>query len=424
MKHDDRTNWCLWKPLTMLSGRFDFLSLAAVMVVLAGMLAASRQIEAQGLHKISPGDSITVTVRDQSDLSGTFMIDNGGDVVMPVIGSVRLLELTLEEAEKRITDSLADGFVKHPLVFVRLAAARPVHIFGDVRNAGTYPYNYGNVVKTVIAQAGGYASSERLASGPDLLLATERVVVLAANRDKLMIRARRIEAQLQGQRTIQLSKRLSVNDEVVQRLVGEETSLLNLQVSALEEQRYLILSQRPKLEAHNEAIDGQINAENTQAELIRQQIRTYDSLMTKGLGRNSSVIELQLALAVRESNVWRLKAERARVELAILELDAKVQDLEARHKGQLVIDLQDVHQKLFEVEVTLPSAREILAMRLQSMRYSSDGDSIPTVKIVRPLNRSASTLDASETTRIEPGDIIEVRLSGVSKATSATGSSN
>ena len=83
-------------------------------------------------------------------------------------------------AEQRIVERLADGILVNPSVFVRVAELRPVQILGDVRAPGSYPFRYGSMVKSAIAQAGGLGTAERGSAISDLLLADERVRTLGA----------------------------------------------------------------------------------------------------------------------------------------------------------------------------------------------------------------------------------------------------
>src|SRR5262245_9581805 len=50
---------------------------------------------ALGDYRLAPGDRLTVAVYDEPQLSGDFFIDGGGEVLLPVAGSVRISGLRL-----------------------------------------------------------------------------------------------------------------------------------------------------------------------------------------------------------------------------------------------------------------------------------------------------------------------------------------
>jgi Polysaccharide biosynthesis/export protein len=60
--------------------------------------------EESGDYRLSPGDLLHLVVLDQPQLSGEFIVDGGGSVLLPLAGSVRLSGRTLAEAQKIVQD--------------------------------------------------------------------------------------------------------------------------------------------------------------------------------------------------------------------------------------------------------------------------------------------------------------------------------
>ncbi|WP_404379142.1 polysaccharide biosynthesis/export family protein [Caenispirillum salinarum] len=126
--------------------------IAAVLWLLPG----GAEADAARAYRLGASDALRVTVFDEPDLSGTFSVDGGGRLALPLIGEVRVGGLTLEEAEARIVARLADGYLKHPRVALEVANYRPFYILGEVRNPGQYPYAEGMTVMKAVALAGGF----------------------------------------------------------------------------------------------------------------------------------------------------------------------------------------------------------------------------------------------------------------------------
>ena len=117
-----------------------------------GDVQASAKIdeEASGLSKdyrLAPGDRLTIVVYDQPQLSGQFIVDGGGGILLPLAGAVSLSGLTLAEAQKRIQDQFADGVLVQPAVSVRITDYRPIFVTGNVRKPGSYRFIIGVSVK-------------------------------------------------------------------------------------------------------------------------------------------------------------------------------------------------------------------------------------------------------------------------------------
>lgn len=78
----------------------------------------------EGRYRLGAGDGITVIVQRFPDLSFQASINREGNVVVPLVGTVSLQGLTLEQAQAKIRAAL-NRFVVEPSVTVALAAQRP-----------------------------------------------------------------------------------------------------------------------------------------------------------------------------------------------------------------------------------------------------------------------------------------------------------
>src|SRR5579859_240877 len=143
---------------------------------LASPCAADRPSPGRA-YALAPGDRIVVTVFGQQELSGEMTVDGGGDIALPLIGSIAVEGLTPHGCEELIRSKLADGILNSPTVTVRIVEFRPLYIIGQVRAPGAYPFRYGSTVASAIAIAGGYGAGgpQQAAATPDLLAADERL---------------------------------------------------------------------------------------------------------------------------------------------------------------------------------------------------------------------------------------------------------
>ena len=173
-----------------------------------GDVQASANIdeEASGVSKdyrLAPGDRLTIVVYDQPQLSGQFIVDGGGGILLPLAGSVSLSGLTLAEAQKLIQDRFADGVLVQPAVSVRITDYRPIFVTGNVRKPGSYRFIIGQSVKAAIAAAGGEGEPIELnfnGALSDFITAEQRVRQLEGEHAYLLMRKARLEAQRDGQR--------------------------------------------------------------------------------------------------------------------------------------------------------------------------------------------------------------------------------
>ena len=109
-----------------------------------------------GQYRLDSGDVLRVIVFGQERLSGTYTVDDGGSISMPLLPPLGMRGLTVQEAESTIGQALGETLLRNPSVAVEDSTFRPFFILGEVNRPGQYPYVAGMTVETAVAIAGGY----------------------------------------------------------------------------------------------------------------------------------------------------------------------------------------------------------------------------------------------------------------------------
>jgi polysaccharide biosynthesis/export protein len=405
-----------WRPRA--GGLHHWMRAAALLGALAFCVSASAAPQEDShAYRLAPGDRMMVTVFGQPELSGEVPVDGAGTVVLPFIGSVTVKDLTIAECQKAIVDRLADGILTHPSVSVRLSEPRPLYILGDVRLPGAYPFRYGSTVQSAVALAGGFGivESTRGTAVSEFLLADERVRELSFQKQALLIRRARLEAQRNGANTFSSPaipssvENSDIAGDDIADIVVSEKETLESQAAILKAQVNLISSQKPRIENEIAAINGQVVAGKKQLEFIKQEADQYSRLVKQGLGVTNAEMQLKVLEASHESDLWRLSAQVSRLQMEAGELDLKIQEIEASFQKQTIADIQDVRHRLKELDIALISAREIRAVKLQQTSNLPGAESARSITIIRSRNGEATVLQATETMALEPGDVIEIK---------------
>jgi polysaccharide biosynthesis/export protein len=89
-------------------------------------------------YVIGAQDQISITVVDETDLTGKFRVDGDGMFTYPYLGRVAAAGLTLTELQTRLTTKLQNGYVKNPQVRVEMDVykSQSVYVIGKVRTPG------------------------------------------------------------------------------------------------------------------------------------------------------------------------------------------------------------------------------------------------------------------------------------------------
>ncbi|MEA3032393.1 MAG: polysaccharide biosynthesis/export protein [Sphingomonadales bacterium] len=108
-----------------------------------GFVAPDQASPTQALdddYRISPLDTLKVSVFQVPDLSGDFDVDLTGNIAMPLIGNVKAVGLTTDELDQRITQALSSKYLQNPdvSVGVKKSSSRLITVEGSVRSPGVF----------------------------------------------------------------------------------------------------------------------------------------------------------------------------------------------------------------------------------------------------------------------------------------------
>lgn len=107
-------------------------------------------------YRLGSGDQVKLIIFGQEELSGEFVVNDSGYLSLPLIKTVKVKGLTLNEVEETITTMLKPDYLINPRVSVEVLNFRPFYILGEVNNPGSYPFVTGMTVINAVAMAGGY----------------------------------------------------------------------------------------------------------------------------------------------------------------------------------------------------------------------------------------------------------------------------
>jgi polysaccharide biosynthesis/export protein len=135
------------------------IGIALIASMSASSVADAQEASAPGLTRqgigVRPGDKLRLTIWREPDLSGDFLVDEDGIVVLPKVGRIDVLKLSTDSLKTllvaRYSESLRDPSVQ-------VTVLRRVNVLGKVRNPGLYHVDLTTTVGDVLALAGGVSS--------------------------------------------------------------------------------------------------------------------------------------------------------------------------------------------------------------------------------------------------------------------------
>ncbi|PZW36986.1 polysaccharide export outer membrane protein [Humitalea rosea] len=110
-----------------------------------------------GTYRLGAGDQLRVIVVNDAALTSEYRVSDTGAIAMPLVGSVRVVGRTTDEAEREIERIMNEReLFNDPSVAVEVVAYRPVFVLGMVERGGQTPYQPGMTVLSAVAVVGGF----------------------------------------------------------------------------------------------------------------------------------------------------------------------------------------------------------------------------------------------------------------------------
>lgn len=139
-----------------------------IVFLLAALQTAPATNDAQRLYIVGPNDVLTITVYNQAQLSGKFVVEADGTFSYPLLGRVAAGGLSIRAVEDKVRQGLADGFLKDPQITITVDQYRSQQIFvmGEVKQPGPLQFTGSMTLIEALARAGSI--TER--AGPEALI--------------------------------------------------------------------------------------------------------------------------------------------------------------------------------------------------------------------------------------------------------------
>jgi len=110
-------------------------------------------------YRIGPEDVLNINIFEAQELNREVRVSAGGDISLPLLGSVRAAGLTPRELEFVLQELLHRTYMKdpHASVFVREVQSHPVSVMGAVRRPGVFQIRGSKTLLEVLSLAEGLA---------------------------------------------------------------------------------------------------------------------------------------------------------------------------------------------------------------------------------------------------------------------------
>lgn len=383
-----------------------------VLLLAAAQAGAARAEEAE--YQLGVQDRLRIHVHEWPVLTGEFAIGPDGKIALPMIGEVSALGLVPAALAGRIAEALKAkaNLLELPDAAVSVVQYRPFYILGGVERPGEYAYRPKMVVLNAVTIAGGVYRPPRTSDWGferDSIIGRGDMRTILVKREELAAKEWRLKAEVAGVETLPPAE----NSFASSRFVDEERGIF---AARLERHRNQIAALEQSKSLHEReivSIQEQSRAAQSQKESVARELEETRLLISKQLAVPARILPVERTLAQIEREQRELETAVLRARQQISQLVAQQVTARDERRGGALSELQTLLAQLKELDERFETASRLISgsMAMSSEpKNDAEPDSNPQLSfvILRPVGDRIEEMQANETTRLLPGDILKV----------------
>ena len=402
------------------------LALALCSTILAGVGPSAMAQDSR--YKLGVQDRVRVHVHEWPALTGEFTVNANGDVTLPLIGQLRAAGLETSELAAAIGARLRTKveLMQAPDTAVDVVQYRPFYILGYVDRPGEYAYRPGMLVLNAVSIGGGMYRPAR-GSGSDWGLQRDAITargdvrVIAVRRQELEARRVRLEAEVQASESFPPIP-ADVSPDM-RRVLEEEKALFQSRLDRVNNQVESFTNTIELLEREIVAVQGQIAANQRQRDSVVRELEDTRTMVSRGLAPAPRVLPLERTVSQLESEQKAMETTILRARQQINLTKAQISSVRDERRALAAADLLSLRVQAQELTERYNTLVRVMAdssdlIEVGDEREAAEQLVLPAYAIVRVENGQVVERTATETTRVQPGDIIKVTRVQARPATS------
>ncbi|HEV7322593.1 MAG TPA: polysaccharide biosynthesis/export family protein [Ensifer sp.] len=354
-------------------------------------------------------------VRDWSVVSGEYTVGPSGTLSLPFIGDLPAAGKTTAEVGEAIGEKMQTlfGLRDRPSASVELAQYRPVYLSGEVQKPGEYPFAPNLTILKAVSLGGGLRRAEngqRFAR--DYINAHGDSSVQTAERNRLLIRRARLQAEIAEKEGIDLPKDLQGVPDI-DKILTSETALMASRDRKQKLQLKSLADLKSLLESEIQSLSKKSETQNRQLGLVMEDREKIEGLAEKGLALSQRKLQLEQRVAELQAALLDIDTASLKAKQDVSKATQDETNLRNDWDAQLAQDLQNTEAELDTLSIKLGTSRDLMTEALlQSTEaaQSKDNNAEATIaySIVRERDGKSTEIVADENTPVLPGDVIKV----------------
>lgn len=344
-------------------------------------------------------------------LGGEYTVSDDGAVFLPFLGSLPVGNLDNAGLTNQIATRLQQkiGLMQAPVVMIEILEYPPIYVVGDVAKPGEYKFRPGLTVLQSLAMGGGpvRAKSEQQTQSIRLageLRETDHAILRSA------AKLSRLQAEMDGAKEITFDRTDGSDQQYAAGIHNEERVIFQARASALERQSKALTELRDLLNTEISTLEEKQAGADDNIKSVEDQLVSVKTLVAKGLTLSSRQMDLQRLLTTYRADKLDLVTAIMRGRQAISETTRNLEGLADTRRSEIATEAQSERANLDQLKMKRELTQKLL---IEGLAAGDDAknprDELPlTFTVSRRNDGQINQFPASETTALEPGDVVRV----------------
>jgi polysaccharide export outer membrane protein len=357
--------------------------------------------------------------KEWTALNGEYVVSQSGMISIPMIGEMQVNDKTTSIVSADIGDKLKPitGLAVAPTASVEVVKYPMIYVSGAVEKPSELEFRPGLTVKQAIAMAGGsqrhssqtgdYSEAQQISYAGEINRMELQLKQLSARRARLM-------AELNDQPTITFPPEIKAapDGSVIKQIMISEIDLFNARADALRQQ--LVSAGDLETLLHNEIniLDEKMSSQDEQVKIAQDELSDITKLVDTKILTTSRKTSLERIVAEMQAGKLDLVVASMQAKQKLSETERDALNLKGQRKTEAGQQLQTTETDIEDTKLKRNTTLQLLQIAGASLSRSQSIQSLdlqPREYWITRGGGDAAATQVSETTELQPGDVLDVR---------------
>ncbi|MDR6755335.1 polysaccharide export outer membrane protein [Mycoplana sp. BE70] len=356
-------------------------------------------------------------------LGGEFQVSGEGTISLPVLGVVQIGDFDEAGLAAEIATKLQAkiGLVERPEASVTIVEYPPIYVVGNAAAPGEYKFRPGLSVLQALAMAGGeYRPTDGLIGSRGKAELGGELRELDDSILRSTIKLARLEAEMANAKDFHFDLPPDNNTALVAATLNQEKQIFATRAAVVERQSRSYSELRELMAQEIDTLEKKITGNDEDIDSVRKELTTIKPMVEKGVLLPSRQTDLERTLRSYQGSRLDMVTAIMRARQSIAEATRNLEGLADNRNADVAAQLQTEKGILKQLQLRRDTRQKLL-LGTDPPDLASTAAAAPTYTVSRRVDGKIDEFTASETTELQPGDVVRV-FRPVAKAAEETSS--